>query len=181
MNVTPQDAARALKDVDQVAGRSSTLRAYRAASPVFILWGLVWAVVNLCCDQWPGQAGGLWTAGDLVGFAGSIVIGSRMAGPERLNWRGVVTAAVVMAAAAAVVVLLRIRAVETLTALICLVVGAVYMVWGVWHGARIFILGLIIAGVSLAAGLLHPPHFYLWMAGAGGGALIVGGLWLRRL
>jgi hypothetical protein len=179
MTFTPQDAARALKVVDQISGRSSTLRSYRAASPTLILWGLVWVVVNLCCDKWPRQAGPLWSAGDIVGFAGTAVIGFRLAAPRLLNWRGVATAAVGFAAVAAAVNLLQIRSVETATALICLAVGAAYMVWGVWRGARIFVLGLIIAGVSLAAGLLHPPHFYLWMAGAGGGALILGGVWLR--
>jgi len=180
VTVTPQDAARALKEVDQVSSRSSTLRRYRAASPTLILWGVVWIVVNLCCDRWPRQAGPLWGAGDLAGFAGSAVIYFRLASPWPLNWRSLATAAVGVGAVAAAVDLLQIRSVETLTALICLSVGAGYMAWGVWRGARIFVLGLIIAVVSLAAGLLHPPHFYLWMAGAGGGALILGGLWLRQ-
>jgi hypothetical protein len=180
MTVTPQDAARALKDVEQVAGRSSTLRNYRAASPTLILWGLVWIVVNVCCDRWPEQAGLLWAVGDLCGFGGSAVIGFRLAGRERQNWRGLATLALAMATAAAAVFLLHVRSVAAVTALISLVVGGAYMVWGVWRGLRLFALGLFIAAVSLGAGLMQPPHFYLWMAGAAGGALILGGLWLRR-
>ncbi|HEY5411056.1 MAG TPA: hypothetical protein VIJ94_10060 [Caulobacteraceae bacterium] len=180
MTVSPQDAARALKDVEQVAGRSSALRNYRAATPALILWGLVWIVVSVCCDRWPQHAGLLWGAGDLVGIVGTTVIGVRFTGSRPGRWRDLATAGVAIATAMAAVNLLQIRSVETLTALVALGVGGAYMAWGVWRGARFFVLGLIIAVVSLAAGLLHPPHFYLWIAGAGGGALILGGLWLRR-
>ncbi len=180
MSLSPQDAARALKDVEQVAGRSSTLRGYRVASPALILWGLVWIVASLCCERWPQRAGAFWLVGDLAGMAGSALIGLRLARVRRGDWRGLATQAVAVVTATAAAGLLQVRAVETLTAFFCLLVGGAYMAWGVWRGARFFALGLIIAAVSLAAGLLHPPHFYLWMAGVGGGALILGGLWLRR-
>jgi len=180
MTITPQDAARALKEVEQVADRSSTLMGYRAAGPSLILWGCVWFLVNLCCDRWPHMAGLFWTFGDAIGFAGSFLLIPRTQGVGRISWRSFATLIVAMVSAAASATLLQIRSAETLTAFFTLLVGSVYMIWGCWRGVRIFGLGVMIVVISMVVGLSHPPHFYVWMAVNGGGALILAGFWLRR-
>jgi hypothetical protein len=180
MTITPQDAEQALKDIAQVTDRTSILQGYRAASPILILWGLVWFIVNVCCDRWPDLAGLIWMFGDAVGVIGSIFIGYRSKGANRMQWRDLATLFVIMGSAAAVATLVRIQSVELMTAFLSLLVGSIYMAWGVWRGARIFALGAVIVMVSMIVGLMQPPHFYLWMAVNGGGALILAGLWLRR-
>ncbi|MEY4257084.1 MAG: hypothetical protein RLZZ141_2311 [Pseudomonadota bacterium] len=180
MTITPQDAEHALKDIAHVTDRSSILQGYRAAGPMLILWGLVWFIVNVCCDRWPHLAGRLWMAGDLVGIVGSIYIGTRITGAQRMQWRYLATLFVAIGSAVAAAVLLKVQSTELVTAFFTLVVGSIYMAWGVWRGARIFGLGAVIVMVSMLVGLTQPPHFYLWMAVNGGGALILAGLWLRR-
>ena len=180
LTITPQDAEHALKDAAQVTDRSSILQGYRASSPMLILWGLVWFTVNVCCDRWPHLAGPIWMFGDLVGIIGSIYIGSRLKGAHRMQWRDLATILVAMGSATAAATLLRIQSTELLTAFFTLVVGGIYMAWGVWSGARIFALGAVVISVSMVVGLTQPPHFYLWMAVNGGGALVLAGLWLRK-
>lgn len=63
-----------------------------------------------------------------------------------------------------------------------LLVGIVYLQLGIWSGGwRIAAVGLVVMAAALFA--YHGPreHFDLLMACAGGGALIAGGLWMRRL
>jgi hypothetical protein len=66
-------------------------------------------------------------------------------------------------------------------AFIPLVVAASYAVLGLWIGARFIAVGAALAALTLGGFLLLPAHFELWMAAVGGGALLVGGLWLRRV
>lgn len=180
MTITPQEAARALKEVEDVADRSLTLKAYRAASPALILWGCVWFVVNLCCDRWPQSAGAFWLVGDTVGILGSVILGAGDKAARRVQWRSLATVLVALACAAAVAAMAQIRSTETLTAFYSLLVGGAYMIWGVWRGVRIFTLGLMVVMISMFAGLAHPPHAHLLLAVNGGGALILAGLWFRR-
>ena len=51
---------------------------------------------------------------------------------------------------------------------------------GLWIGWRYTAIGIGIAVLTLVGFFLLPMHFLLWMAGVGGGALILTGLWLRR-
>jgi hypothetical protein len=52
---------------------------------------------------------------------------------------------------------------------------------GVWIGMRLFWIGAITAAAILF-GFFNIEHYYsLWMGVAGGGSLIAGGLWLRRV
>ena len=57
----------------------------------------------------------------------------------------------------------------------------VYMATGAFIGWRIFAIGLVTAiAVVLGYSFVH-SHFQLWMALVGGGSLIAGGLWLRKI
>jgi hypothetical protein len=56
-----------------------------------------------------------------------------------------------------------------------------YMVGGAWLGLRLFITGAVTAVAVLVGYFLLKEHYYLWMAACGGGSLILGGLWLRKL
>jgi hypothetical protein len=60
-----------------------------------------------------------------------------------------------------------------------LVIGWAYVVLGIWMGARLAIMGLLIVAFTLVGFFYLPAYFMLWMALVGGGGLIAGGLWLR--
>jgi hypothetical protein len=48
-------------------------------------------------------------------------------------------------------------------------------------GTRYVVSGIAVAALTLAGFFLLKQHFLLWMAAVGGGAMILAGLWLRRV
>jgi hypothetical protein len=66
-------------------------------------------------------------------------------------------------------------------AFIPLVVAASYAVMGCWVGLRLTVAGGALAALTLCGFFFVPAYFSLWMAVVGGGALVLGGLWLRRV
>ncbi len=60
-----------------------------------------------------------------------------------------------------------------------LVIGIFYcfIIWT--KGWRMLPLGLALLGLTALGYFAFHPYFIYWMAGVGGGGLIVGGLWLR--
>ena len=51
---------------------------------------------------------------------------------------------------------------------------------GLWtRGWRMLPLGLALIALTTLGYFMLPNHFLYWMAGVGGGGLILGGLWLR--
>ncbi len=65
-------------------------------------------------------------------------------------------------------------------AFISLFFAFAYAIGGVWGGWRLMAIGLVAAaGILFGYFALH-QHFYLWMGVVGGGALLAGGLWLRK-
>jgi hypothetical protein len=61
-----------------------------------------------------------------------------------------------------------------------LVFSALYCGTGLWLGLRYLLAGLFLAAATLGGYFLLREHFYLWMAAAGGGTLLVTGFWLRQ-
>jgi hypothetical protein len=55
-----------------------------------------------------------------------------------------------------------------------------YVLAGIWVGRFFIFCGLVIALLTVTGFWWAGPWFQLWMAVVNGGALILGGLWLRR-
>jgi hypothetical protein len=67
-------------------------------------------------------------------------------------------------------------------ALFPLVVALLYVVAGVsTRAARITWLGFALGALTVGGFFWLPQYFLLWMAGVGGGTLILAGAWLRRI
>jgi hypothetical protein len=178
MSTTPEDAAHALREVDQVVSRSATLNGYRRASPILIVWGLIWITANVACDLRPLSAGLIWIVADIIGLAITATLVRRTS--DQRNWRYLAAFGVVTFFLIAAEILLKVKSAEQATAFITLAIAAAYMLNGVWRGVRFFILGLVVAAVCLVDAVVQPPHFFIWLAVAGGGSLVLGGLWLRQ-
>jgi hypothetical protein len=56
-----------------------------------------------------------------------------------------------------------------------------YMVAGIWIGWRLAAIGLVASAAILFAYVALEQHYFLVAGLAGGGSLILGGLWLRRV
>jgi hypothetical protein len=63
-----------------------------------------------------------------------------------------------------------------------ILVALFYALVGIWvRGTRVLFAGFVVAALTLGGYFLLPQIFPLWMAVVGGGALIVGGFWLRSV
>lgn len=185
MTVTRNDAATALHDVDSASRHSLTLFQYGLASPFLLLWGVLWIVAGVLAALSPDNAGTGWLVVDIAGLAGTgilIAVQSRRygegAGRSQL-FRCLATGAVVVAFVALTMsVFAPVSNVEALT-FIALVVAAAYVIAGCWAGVRYAVVGAVLAGVAIGLFHLAPDFVLVVVPFAGGGTLILGGVWMR--
>lgn len=171
------DATAALASVDDARRRAGELRGYAQAGGTLVLWGMVWLVCNLLSQffRWGPLS---WPFGILIGVIGSVVQGRRH--PTGNDWRIGLTVLAVSNFLALLTVIAGVHDPATMNAAISLTVAAVYVVAGVWAGARFAYVGLALAALVAIGWFGDPRHLYLWLGLGGGGALILSGWWLRR-
>ena len=186
MTVTRDEAASRLHDIDTARRHSRTLFQYGLASPYLLLWGALWIVAGVIGAFSPNDAGIGWLIVDIIGFVGTGYLVASQArrydeggGRVRMvRWLG--TAAVLAAfVAMTLMVFAPVTGVEVQT-LITMLVAAAYMVAGCWVGFRYAVVGAVLAALSVGVFHLAPAHLPLIVPLLGGGALILGGLWMRR-
>lgn len=185
MTVTRNDAASALRDVDSARRRSLALFQYGLASPFLLLWGVLWIVAGAVGALSPENTGIGWLVVDIAGFAGTgvlIAVQSRRHGETSTRnplYRCIAIGAVVAAfVALTLLVFAPVSAVEGLT-FITLVVAAAYAIAGCWTGGRYAAVGAVLAVVAIGFFQLAPELVPIVVPFAGGGTLILGGLWMR--
>ncbi len=190
MNVTRDEAAKALADIDKASDRVFKLQGYHHGAPHFIIWGLVWLFANCGSYFMPDNEKYFWPVGLAFGFLASMTVGiltSRKwpkgavasAAERRFGSRMGMTAGVVMAFIVAIVFIARPESAREVNAMISIVFPFLYMAGGVWAGWRLFAIGFLTAVAIIGGYVWVPEHFALWMGVFGGGSLIAGGVWLR--
>ena len=187
MNLSREEAASRLHDIDAAGSLSLTLFNYRLASPYLLLWGALWIVAGVIGAASPDNAGIGWLIVDIAGLAGTgyLVARQRRRYPEmggRLRMvRWLATALVI---AAFIALTLRVFAPVTgvqVQTLVTLLVAAAYALAGCWVGYRYAVVGAVLAVLAVAAFHLAPAELPLIVSLLGGGALILGGAWMRRV
>ena len=180
-----EEARQALNTVQAATQRGTMLYRYRQASPHFILWGLVWALGYGMSDLWPAHAGWIWLGLDATGVMASMLITradrARRDASQATTWRiaGLgLTLLVFFVAAFWVMAPQTGRQVSTF---ITLTVALAYTVVGLWAGPRWIMAGVAVCALSLIAYFHVPVYFNTWMGLVGGGALVLSGVWLRRV
>jgi len=176
MSVSPDDAAAALRDIDAIETRSARAFGYQCGSPHLILWGALWVVGYGLCDLMPERAALIWAVIVPVGLAGSL----RVYGSDRRRRYFAGIAATMVGFFFAAFAVLTPRGLQV-AALIPLMIGAAYVVMGLWRGPRYVATGLAVAALTLGGYFLLPAHFLLWQAVVGGGAMVLAGLWFKTL
>jgi hypothetical protein len=193
MQISRDEAAQALSDINDARSRLEKLHDYSDSSPFLILWGLVWLAANSTTQFAPALADMAWMAGILIGTTLTIVLATLQAkrrgvrdasqGTQsaQVAIRMGVSQGVVMAFFVAMMTIVWPLDARQFNALISLFWACTYMGVGVWIGMRLFWIGAITA-VAILFGFFNIEQYYsLWMGIAGGGSLIAGGLWLRRV
>lgn len=195
MTLSPSQASESLKDIEATERRSAQAFSYAKSSPYFILWGAIWMAgyagsAALSSDHPFHFAGAFWTALDIVGIAGSMVIGYRQnrgqpadAEGRRKGMRYFASLGVVVLFFIAAMAVIGPIAPIRQAAFFPLVIAMFYAIMGLWGGTRFLVTGI---GVTLLTlfGFFYLRDFALfcyWMAAIGGGALVLAGLWLRKV
>lgn len=191
MAITQAEAASALRDVERTTQRSVATRAYARASPHLLLWGLIWlagyAGMGLAPDE---QWSLIWLPLDLAGFLGSAAIGLRARARDSAIGAGpgsdqaaamALTMLFVTLFIVSVYVVFRPATREPYLVLPALVLGLVYVVAGAWKMPRLAWIGAAVFVLTMAGYFLMRPWLSFWIAAVGGGGLVLGGLWLRKV
>ena len=176
MSLSPEQAAAALREIEETRQRSLELVVYRQGAPVLVLWGVIWIVGFASNAMWPTYAAIVWTVLTVLGAVASWLI-SRGGNPGQ-NLRYVASWAVFPLLFYGAGPILAPQTTSQRAALAALLVAAAYALAGIWWLQRYLWLGLALFAVTLF-GFFFAPWFDLWMAVMGGGGLILGGLWLR--
>ena len=187
MSLSPDQATSVLHDIAAVENRSQRAFAYREASPHLMLWGVLWAVGYGATAVTLRHRMAIWIATLAIGIGAGFLIGLRAAvqrdarAVARPRWRfgGIWLIGVAFIAAAFAV--MWPCSPRQVGAFIPLVVAAAYAALGLWCGIRFVLIGAILAVLTLGGFFLLPTQFALWMAAVGGGALALGGTWLRQV
>ncbi len=198
MSVSPDEAADALRQIAAVETQSQRLYGYREASPHLIVWGVLWAIGYGLTAAIPQHVSAIWVAIVAIGLIAGSLIAQRASvrrniqagvpvgqahrrAAARLRWsfHGITFIGCVFVAAS--VAVMAPVSPRQIGAFIPLVIAAGYAVMGLWLGLRFIAVGAALAALTLGGFFLLPAYFAWWMAAVGGGALVLGGLWLRRV
>jgi hypothetical protein len=195
MTLTPGQASESLKDIEATERRSAQVFSYAKSSPYFILWGVVWmagygASGIMSADGPTHFAGPMWAALDVAGIAGSMVVGYRQNRGQPATSEGRRMGARYFGSLA-VVVLFFIAAMSVIgpiapirqAAFFPLVIAMFYAIMGLWRGSRFLFAGVGVTLLTLFGFFVLKDFalFCYWMAAVGGGALVLAGLWLRKV
>lgn len=159
--------------------RGVRLYGYAHSSPPFILWGVLWAIAYGLNDLYPVYGRVTWPVTVPVGLIGGFALLRRSG--RRPGWRYGAIAVTLFGFFYALFAIMGPTSGRQVAAVIPLALAAAYIIAGIWRGPRFVVTGLTIAALTLIGFFFLKAHFFLWMAGVGGAALILAGLWLKQV
>lgn len=184
MSIPPQEAVDALHDIEHTERHSAAAYGYQKSSPHLFLWGVIWIIGYAVAYARPAWHL-FWPVLAVIGIFGSFFIGrrtSRASSQARLGWRFAATFIAAFLFIAALFAILPPQSSLQIDAFFPLLLAICYVLMGIWtRAARIALLGLALGLLTVGGYFWLQQYFLLWMAGFGGGALILGGFWLRRV
>ena len=186
MSVSKDDAQSALHDIETTARRSRTLFGYGVASPYLLLWGALWIVAGAVSALSTANPGIVWGAVDIFGLLATAWLivrhGRRCSEPgDRGRLLRYVGSAAALAAFIGLTLMIFAPISGGKVLMFFTLLGAtVYAIVGCWVGLRYAAVGIALAGVAVGVFLLAPAYLSSIVPFAGGAALILGGVWMRR-
>ena len=187
MNITKDDAAAALRDAGKAGEHSQTLFNYEMASPYLLLWGMLWIIAGIVGVFSPQHTDLAWLVVVTVGIVatGYLVASDARRIPkdsersEGLRY-GATVAVLTAFLTMTFMVFAPVSSIEIQT-FITILVASIYMILGLWTGYRLSVIGAVLAVLVFFAFFHTPAQFPLIVSILGGGAIILGGLWMRRV
>jgi hypothetical protein len=193
MNISRDEAAAALDAIDAADTRVRTVRNYAEYAPFFILWGCIWLGANATTDLAPAWSQRAWFIGIGIGGVVTVLLTIRNAltwkqrFPElaregrAIGHRATLLGITLWVAFPGVLLIAAPLSPRQSNALISLLWALIYMTAGAFMGTRLFVIGAVTAAAILFGYFFIDAHYFLWMGCVGGGALLAGGLWLRKI
>lgn len=187
MSLSPGQAAAALDEIERTERRTAVAGGYSAASPYLILWGAIWTLGYGACAVLPPERWGIvWVPLAIGGMLASawLSVRTRAGRPGKSDSSA---GAAVIGVAAFVFIggayyVFQPRSPMPMLVFPSFVAGLVYTVAGaVARMPRFVWIGFGILALTLAGYAAAPDLSAVWAAVAGGGGLLLGGLWLRRV
>ena len=183
MTIDPREAASALDDIAGVERRMREALYYGGSASILVVWGVVWAIGHVITQFSPANANLAWLALDAFGVIGAVVIAYRRGQARRHDWDWRLSAAFVITIGFGLFwqCLLGNGQWREVSVFWATLFMFTYILAGLWIGRFFVICGAAVTALTLAGYFWSGPWFELWMAVVGGGSLVLGGLWLRRV
>jgi hypothetical protein len=189
MTVKPDDAAASLSAIAAVEQRTRQTLAYGRSGAAFILWGVLLAIgytlehFSAVVYSSPAMAKTAWGVVAFTGFAGCALLIRRKSAQRRsrADLRLLYGQLVLYGYGWIFVTMLWPLTPRQLNVFWPNIFMLGFVIAGLWLGHLFMLLGLSLTALSLVGYVWAGDWFALWMAVVGGGGLILGGLWLRRV
>lgn len=183
MQIDQASAQSALDDIARIEARTAQAAIYGANSAILLLWGVVVSLAYLANQVSPALTGATWLCAWAAGFTGTALVGWQWRSSDRYQ------AAMRLVGAQLVLILfgflflwlLPPSSPRQVSAFFPLLFMMGYIVAGLWLGRFFVLCGLLVSVLTVIGYLYSGPWLPLWMAFANGGALIAGGLYLRKV
>lgn len=184
MTIDRDEASALLDGVSGIEGRVRQLLIYARISDFLFLWGAIWAVGFTANYFLRSYSDLMWDVIETAGLLATVAIVAfhrrRAGSPGTLMlWRAAISVAAIVAFGSFWIHLVGMGWREQVTFWPTLLSFILFLV-GLWLGRALALAAALIFAVSLAGYFLAGPYLHLWMAAATGGAMIAGGVWLRR-
>ncbi len=190
MTISSEQAAAALRDIETTETYSRTLRTYQNASPHLFLWGVVWVVGYTVTGLTP-YAWLVWPLLVVAGMVADYLLHraqrADLSETAQARWRlmerrNAQSSVVVVLFWIGVYAVMQPHTLNQYSAFPAILMGVIYASIGVWASLpRYFWLGIGVSLLTLTGYFFLAPWFPLWMAAVGGGGLMLGGLWMRKV
>lgn len=184
--ISKAEAAASLSEADAVGRRTRTAGGYAMAGPHLILWGAVWLVGYTFTGLVdPRSLSLVWLPLVLAGAVGATVLGRR-ARTRDVRFGATLIKSLVMAVSIALFFLAVYLVFQPATlapylVFPALVTALIYVVIGVYGWPRLGWIGAGMFVVSMSAYFFAGSYLPFCIALAGGGGLMLGGVWLRTV
>lgn len=188
MAISRDEAYAALSEIDRTTGCSQTLRAYRGAGPIMMLWGAIWVVGYGSMGILPGgDWGWVWLPMDILGLLATMVMVRRLRGGGEGRAaslaalaKGLVATVAIMAVITGIFMMAKPTTSAAYMAVPALLVGLTYILIGLTRMTRFIFVGAAVIIATIVGYVWVEQAFALWLAAVGGLGLVLGGLWVWR-
>lgn len=181
MSPSAEEAALALREIDEIRARAAGFQDYYAESGQLLLWGAAYAVGFVLSALLPAQLLVVWA----IVVAATITVGTLVARASNsdisgIAWRYIGVISTILVFTILVQIVMWPISAEQGAMVAPLLIAVLYILRGLQLRPRYLVIGSVLVILCSLGFVFLRPYFWWWMALATGGTLFLSGLWLRR-